>query len=67
VDYGVAELPAGSSGHSATGIGVGVASIFDHGAAQNAASTTFVAWLADPAQGAYLAATNSGLPSGPSS
>ncbi len=66
VSYGVAELPAGSSGHSATGIGVGVASIFDHGAAQNAASTTFVQWLASPAQGAYLAATNSGLPSGPS-
>jgi 6-phospho-beta-glucosidase len=66
VDYGVAELPAGSSGHSATGIGVAVASVFDHGSAQNNASVTFVQWLASPAQGAYLAATNSGLPSGPS-
>jgi multiple sugar transport system substrate-binding protein len=66
VDYGVAELPAGSSGHSATGIGVGVASVFDHGTAANNAALTFVQWLASPAQGAYLTAQSSGLPSGPS-
>ena len=66
VDYGVAELPAGTSGHSATGIGVGVASVFDHGAAANSAALTFVQWLSSPAQGAYLAAQSSGLPSGPS-
>jgi multiple sugar transport system substrate-binding protein len=65
VDYGVAEIPAGSSGHSATGIGVGVASVFDHGTAANTAAETFVKWLADPAQGAYLTAQSSGLPSGP--
>jgi multiple sugar transport system substrate-binding protein len=66
VDYGVAELPAGTSGHSATGIGVGVASVFDHGTAANTAALTFVQWLSSPAQGAWLAANNSGLPSGPS-
>jgi multiple sugar transport system substrate-binding protein len=65
IDYGVAELPAGTSGHSATGIGVGVASVFDHGTAANNAAIMFVQWLSSPAQGAYLAAQNSGLPSGP--
>ena len=33
IDYGVAMLPAGSSGKSATNIGIGVASVFDHGSA----------------------------------
>jgi multiple sugar transport system substrate-binding protein len=65
IDYGVAELPAGTSGHSATGIGVGVATVFDHGTAANNAAITFVQWLSDPAQGAHLASLNSGLPSGP--
>jgi multiple sugar transport system substrate-binding protein len=65
IDYGVAELPAGASGHSATGIGIGVASVFDHGTAANNAAITFAAWLSSPAQGAYLAKLNSGLPSGP--
>jgi multiple sugar transport system substrate-binding protein len=65
VDYGVAELPAGSSGHSATGIGIGVASVFDHGTAANSAAVTFVQWLSSPAQGAKLASINGGLPSGP--
>ena len=65
VDFGVAELPAGTSGHSATGIGVGVASVFDHGAAANTAAETFVQWLSSPAQGAYLTGQSSGLPSGP--
>ncbi len=49
VDFGVAELPAGTSGHSATGIGVGVASVFDHGAAANTAAETFVQWLSSRA------------------
>jgi multiple sugar transport system substrate-binding protein len=65
IDYGVALLPAGTSGHSATGIGIGVASVFDHGQAANNAAITFVKWLAQPAQGAYLTATSSGLPSAP--
>jgi multiple sugar transport system substrate-binding protein len=65
IDYGVAELPAGSSGHSATNIGIGVASVFDHGTAANNAAITFVQWLSSPAQGAYLANINGGLPSGP--
>jgi multiple sugar transport system substrate-binding protein len=65
VDYGVAPMPAGTSGHSATGIGVGVASVFDHGQAVNNAAVTFVQWLAQPAQGAYLAAASGGLPSSP--
>jgi multiple sugar transport system substrate-binding protein len=65
IDYGVAPLPAGTSGHPATGIGIGVASVFDHGQAANNAATTFVKWLAQPAQGAYQAAANSGLPSSP--
>jgi multiple sugar transport system substrate-binding protein len=65
IEYGVAPLPAGTSGHSATGVGVGVASVFDHGQAANNAAITFVKWLAQPAQGAYLAAAESGLPSSP--
>jgi multiple sugar transport system substrate-binding protein len=65
MNYGVAELPAGTSGHSATGIGIGVASVFDHGAASNNAAITFVRWLAQPAQGAYLASQGGGLPSSP--
>jgi multiple sugar transport system substrate-binding protein len=65
IDYGVALLPAGTSGHSATGIGIGVASVFDHGQAANNAAITFVKWLAQPAQGAYLTAASSGLPSAP--
>jgi ABC-type glycerol-3-phosphate transport system substrate-binding protein len=65
IDYGVAQLPAGTSGHSATNIGIGVASVFDHGTAANNAAITFVQWLSDPAQGAYLAQVNSGLPSAP--
>jgi multiple sugar transport system substrate-binding protein len=65
VDYGVAELPAGTSGHSATNIGIGVASVFDHGSAANAAATTFVQWLATPSTGAYLTSVSGGLPSAP--
>jgi multiple sugar transport system substrate-binding protein len=66
LSYGVAELPAGTSGQSAANIGIGVASVFSKGgtAAQNA-SITFVKWLAQPAQGAYLTAVTGGLPSAP--
>jgi multiple sugar transport system substrate-binding protein len=65
ISYGVAPIPAGTSGHSATGIGIGVATVFDHGTAANNAATTLVKWLAAPAQGAYLTAQSSGLPSSP--
>src|SRR6202453_5065150 len=65
IDYGVAEMPAGTSGHSAANIGIGVASVFDHGTSANNAAITFVQWLASPAQGAYLTQQSSGLPSGP--
>jgi multiple sugar transport system substrate-binding protein len=64
-DYGVAQIPAGTSGHSATNIGIGVATVFDHGSAANAAATTFVQWLATPATGAYLTSVTGGLPSAP--
>jgi multiple sugar transport system substrate-binding protein len=65
IDYGVALVPAGASGQSATNIGIGVASVFDHNPAQNAAAITFVKWLAQPAEGAYLTSVSSGLPSAP--
>jgi multiple sugar transport system substrate-binding protein len=66
INYGVAEIPAGTAGHSATGIGIGVASVFNKGSASvNNAATTFVNWLGAPAQGAYLTAQSSGLPSSP--
>jgi multiple sugar transport system substrate-binding protein len=65
LDYGVALIPAGTSGQSATNIGIGVASVFDHGTAADNAAITFVRWLAQPAQGAYLTAQSSGLPSAP--
>lgn len=66
INYGVTEIPAGSSGHSATGIGIGVASVFDKGnTAVNNAAIQFVNWLGAPAQGAYFTAQSSGLPSSP--
>jgi ABC-type glycerol-3-phosphate transport system substrate-binding protein len=65
VDYGVAELPAGTSGHSAVGIGIDVGSVFDHGSSANTAAETFLQWLSAPAQGAYLDSESSGLPSSP--
>jgi ABC-type glycerol-3-phosphate transport system substrate-binding protein len=65
LSYGVALVPAGTSGQSGTNIGIGVASVFDHGTAANNAAITFVQWLAQPAQGAYLTAVSSGLPSAP--
>jgi multiple sugar transport system substrate-binding protein len=42
-----------------------VATVFDHGNSVNSAAETFVKWLAQPAQGAYLTAASSGLPSSP--
>jgi multiple sugar transport system substrate-binding protein len=65
IDFGVAPFPDGTSGHSATGIGIGVASVFDKGGSANDAATTFLKWLGQPAQGAYLTAQSSGLPSAP--
>ena len=60
-------MPAGTSGSSIGGIGVGVASVFDKGATANRAAETFLNWLGLPAQGAYLASANGGLPSSPTS
>lgn len=65
INFGVAPFPAGTSGKSATGIGVGVASVFDHGDSANQAGEEFLQWLGQPAQGAYLTAQSSGLPSAP--
>jgi multiple sugar transport system substrate-binding protein len=65
IDFGVAPFPAGTSGKSATGIGVGVASVFDHGSSANSAAKEFVNWLGQPTQGAYQTAQSSGLPSAP--
>jgi multiple sugar transport system substrate-binding protein len=65
IDFGVAPMPVGTTGKSAGGIGVGVASVFDKGATQNHDAETFLNWIGQPAQGAYLAATNGGLPSSP--
>ncbi len=65
IDFGVAPMPVGTSGRSIGGVGVGVASVFDKGATANRASETFLNWLGLPAQGAYLASANGGLPSSP--
>jgi multiple sugar transport system substrate-binding protein len=66
LNYGVALVPAGSSGQSAANIGIGVASVFSRGgSAAQSASLTFVKWLAQPTQGAYLTAVSGGLPSAP--
>jgi multiple sugar transport system substrate-binding protein len=66
INFGVALVPAGTSGHSAANIGIGVATVFSQGSsAQQQAATQFVQWLAQPTQGAYLTATSGGLPSAP--
>ena len=66
INFGVAPFPAGTSGKSSTGIGIGVATVFDKGdSASTDAAETFVKWLAQPAQGAYLTSFSSGLPSSP--
>jgi multiple sugar transport system substrate-binding protein len=64
LSFGVAPFPRGTAG-GATNIGIGVASEFDHGTAENNAATQFIEWLAEPAQGAYLTAESGGLPSAP--
>jgi multiple sugar transport system substrate-binding protein len=65
VSYGVAQVPAGTAGHSSTGIGIGVASVFHKSTAADNAAIQFVKWLGTPAVGGYLDATNQGLPSSP--
>src|ERR1700677_3179709 len=66
VSFGAALVPAGLSGHSAANIGIGGATVFNQGgSAAVAAATTFVQWLAQPAQGAYLTSVSGGLPSAP--
>lgn len=65
INYGVALMPAGTSGKSAANIGIGVATVFDKGSDANNAAIQFVNWLGQPAQGAYLTATSGGLPSAP--
>ncbi len=64
LDFGVAPFPRGAKGE-ATNIGIGVAAEFDHGPAADDVATAFIKWLAEPAQGAYLAAESGGLPSSP--
>lgn len=65
INYGVALMPAGTSGMSAANIGIGVAAVFDKGDEANAASEAFVKWLGQPEQGGYLTAQSGGLPSAP--
>jgi multiple sugar transport system substrate-binding protein len=65
INYGVALMPAGTSGKSAANIGIGVAAVFDKGQDANTAAQTFVDWLGQPEQGAYLTAQSGGLPSAP--
>ncbi|RLV48524.1 ABC transporter substrate-binding protein [Nocardioides mangrovicus] len=65
IDFGVAPLPAGTTGKAIGAVGVGVASVFDKGARANRAAETFLDWLGQPRQGAYLASSNGGLPSSP--
>ncbi|MGI8417805.1 MAG: ABC transporter substrate-binding protein [Nakamurella sp.] len=65
INYGVALMPAGSSGKSSSGIGIGVAVVFNKGQDVNTAAETFVKWLGQPEQGAYLTAQSGGLPSAP--
>jgi multiple sugar transport system substrate-binding protein len=65
IEYGVAQVPAGTAGHSATGIGIGVASVFHKSTAADSAAIQFVKWLGTPATGGYLTAVGQGLPSSP--
>lgn len=65
INYGVALMPAGTSGKSSAGIGIGVATAFDKGEAENQAAEEFIKWLGAPEQGAYLTSTSGGLPSAP--
>ena len=66
VNYGVALMPAGTSGKSSAGIGIGVATVFNTGGDDAVkAAEEFVKWLGQPEQGAYLTAQSGGLPSAP--
>jgi multiple sugar transport system substrate-binding protein len=65
INYGVALVPAGTSGQSAANIGIGVATVFNKSTATNNAALTFVQWLGQPQQGAYLTSVSGGLPSAP--
>jgi multiple sugar transport system substrate-binding protein len=65
INYGIALMPAGTSGKSAANIGIGVATVFDKGDQANTASEAFVKWLGEPEQGGYLTAQSGGLPSAP--
>jgi ABC-type glycerol-3-phosphate transport system substrate-binding protein len=64
VDFGVAPFPAGTAG-GATSIGIGVAVLLKTSAAADAAGLDFIKFLSTPAEGAYLAAQDGGLPSDP--
>jgi ABC-type glycerol-3-phosphate transport system substrate-binding protein len=64
VDFGVAPLPRGDAG-SATSIGIGVGALLKTSGAEDRAGLEFLKFLSTPAEGAYLAAKNGGLPSDP--
>jgi multiple sugar transport system substrate-binding protein len=64
VDFGVAPFPAGDAGE-ATSIGIGVAALLKTSATADAAGLNFIKFLSTPAEGAYLAAQDGGLPSDP--
>lgn len=64
VNFGVAPFPAGTAGE-ATSIGIGIAALLKTSAAADAAGLDFIKFLSTPAEGAYLAAQDGGLPSDP--
>ncbi len=64
LDYGVAPYPSGSMGGS-TNIGIGVVALLKTTPAEDQAGMAFIKFLASPAEGAYLASQNGGLPSSP--
>jgi multiple sugar transport system substrate-binding protein len=64
IDFGVAPLPRGDAG-SVTSIGIGVGALLKTSTAEDQAGLEFLRFLATPAEGAYLATTNGGLPSDP--
>lgn len=64
LDFGVAEFPKGTCCR-ATNIGEGVEALFKTSAAKDRAGTTFIKWIASPAEAAKLAAQSDSLPSSP--
>lgn len=64
IDFGVAPMPAGAAGTS-TSMGIGVAALLKTDEQAEKAGLEFLKFLTTPAQGAYLAAKNGGLPSDP--